>query len=114
MQNTQAPNKINISVRMPPHLREELRREALTEETTLGEYIRAQAAGLRGRRVTARAAFTQAQVRRAIAVARKEGLPICGIRPDGTVITHMPDGAVAPSVAAGQDGPSSEWEDFTA
>jgi hypothetical protein len=61
-----------------------------------------------------RAAFTQAQVRRAIAAARKEGLPIWGIRPDGTIITHMAAERVAPSVAPERDGLSSEWEDFKA
>jgi hypothetical protein len=32
--------------------------------------------------------FTQAQVKRAIAAAKKAGLRIIGIRPDGTIIVH--------------------------
>jgi hypothetical protein len=34
------PHKVNISVRMPRRLRDELRREAAVEEMPLGEYIR--------------------------------------------------------------------------
>jgi hypothetical protein len=41
MHTEQPPHKINICVRLPPRLRDELRREAMAEETTFGEYIRA-------------------------------------------------------------------------
>jgi hypothetical protein len=64
--------------------------------------------------VTARAAFTQAQVRRAIAAARKEGFEPCGIRSDGTVLIKRLEDRVASSVMPEQDGSSSDWEDFKA
>lgn len=37
------------------------------------------------------ASFTQAQIRRCIAAARKEGMRIVGIRPDGVVIVNDGD-----------------------
>lgn len=59
--------------------------------------------------------FTQASLRRAIAAARKEGLRIAGIRPDGTLI--LGDGAEAPLADIGPDGQPlapSKWEDVEA
>ena len=38
--------------------------------------------------MTKRATATQAQVRRMIQAARREGLRIAGIKPDGTVVTY--------------------------
>jgi hypothetical protein len=40
--------------------------------------------------MTSRAVATEAQIRRAIKAAQKEGLPIAGIRPDGTIIIGEP------------------------
>jgi hypothetical protein len=55
-------------------------------------------------------------IRRAIAAARKEGLPIAAttVAPDGTVTIHHQ--GVAPPVVPAQDmvSASSEWEDFEA
>lgn len=62
--------------------------------------------------------FTQASVRRAIAAARKSGLRVRGIGPDGTVIVQDGDNGPAEvhdSVVRGQAGaPSSKWEDAEA
>jgi hypothetical protein len=38
--------------------------------------------------MTKRVAFTQAQVRRTIQAARREGLRVAGIKPDGTVVVY--------------------------
>jgi hypothetical protein len=61
--------------------------------------------------------FTQASLRRTIAAARKEGLRIVGIRPDGTVITKDGDNP-EPNVAAIEtdyDTASiSKWRDVQA
>jgi hypothetical protein len=38
--------------------------------------------------MTKRSTFTQAQVRRIIKAALREGLRVTGIKPDGTVIVH--------------------------
>jgi hypothetical protein len=50
--------------------------------------------------------FTQAAVRRAIAAARKEGLHVLCIRPDGTVVvgeSPIKLSDVAPTAPASQD-----------
>jgi hypothetical protein len=64
--------------------------------------------------MTARPPFTQAQVRRAIAAARKEGLRVVAIRTDGTVLVQAITDPVAPSLEPPQDGAASEWEEFKA
>jgi hypothetical protein len=62
--------------------------------------------------------FTQASVRRAIAAARKEGLRVKGIKPDGTVIVQDGDSDAADvhdSALHGQTGErASKWEDAEA
>ena len=55
--------------------------------------------------MSAKAICTEAQIRRAIKAARKEGLPIAGVRPDGTVIIGEPAASLVP------DQPNSEWLD---
>ena len=40
--------------------------------------------------MTTRVICTEAQIRRAIRAAQKEGLPIAGMRPDGTIIFGEP------------------------
>lgn len=65
--------------------------------------------------MTARAAYTQAQIRRAIQAARKEGLPIAAVRPDGTVIIGEAVGLnISETVPSGDDATSSKWEDVEA
>lgn len=46
--------------------------------------------------MTRRASFTQSQVRRLIQAARREGLKIAGLRPDGTVIVYEGDNPLVP------------------
>lgn len=46
--------------------------------------------------MTARAPYTEAQIRRAIKAARKEGLSIAGVRPDGTIIIGEPSTSLVP------------------
>ncbi len=61
--------------------------------------------------------FTQASMRRAIAAARKEGLRVTGIRPDGTLVVSDADNAgvaVANLVQEGQSAASAKWEDVEA
>jgi hypothetical protein len=65
--------------------------------------------------MTARLSSTQAQICRNIAAARKEGLSVVGIRPDGTVLVHSDPNAIALSELPPQNGTSSsDWEDFRA
>jgi hypothetical protein len=59
--------------------------------------------------MTARLPFTQSQVRRAIAAARKAGLRVVGIRPDGMVIVD--DGETSLYRPPDAPGVSSKWED---
>lgn len=66
--------------------------------------------------MTARARYTQAQIRRAIQAAKKEGLPIAGVRPDGTVIIGEAVGQlIQPAGAEGQGSGAVRpwWEDMT-
>lgn len=66
--------------------------------------------------MTARAPYTQAQIRRAIQAARKEGLPIAGVRPDGTVIIGEGGAlSVQPDASEGQRQGQVRpwWEDMT-
>ena len=53
--------------------------------------------------MTNRAICTEAQIRRAIKAAQKEGLPIAGVRPDGTIIIGEPP-SLAPATA-------DDWSD---
>jgi hypothetical protein len=46
--------------------------------------------------MTTRVICTEAQIRRAIRAAQKEGLPIAGMRPDGTIIFGEPPSLVTP------------------
>jgi hypothetical protein len=55
--------------------------------------------------------FTQASLRRAIEAARKAGLSVTGIRPDGTLIVHEGMHAIADVVAVSE---ASKWEDVKA
>ena len=68
--------------------------------------------------MTQRLPFTQASLRRAIAAARKEGLRIAGIRPDGTVITAIagenPPIELVGGAASGKSEAHSKWEDVEA
>lgn len=43
--------------------------------------------------------FTQAKVKRAIDAARKAGMRVTGIRPDGTVLVQEADAPIAPGQA---------------
>jgi hypothetical protein len=58
--------------------------------------------------------FTQAAVRRAIAAARKEGLHVIAIRPDGTVVvgeSPVKISDVAPTAPVSQDDDADRvWE----
>jgi hypothetical protein len=58
--------------------------------------------------------FTQASLRRAIEAARKSGLRVRGIRPDGTLIVHESTEAIADDSPTDQAEMSSKWEDVKA
>jgi hypothetical protein len=63
--------------------------------------------------MSARAAFTEAQLRRAITACEKKGYRVGGIKPDGTVLVYVgderPEGlSIAPE--ATKDGKTS-WDD---
>jgi hypothetical protein len=61
--------------------------------------------------------FTQASLRRAIDAARKAGLHVTGIRPDGTLIVHDGDNPAADIVSLAPNGQPiapSKWEDVEA
>jgi hypothetical protein len=68
--------------------------------------------------MTQRLPFTQASLRRVIAAARKEGLRVAGIRPDGTLITvnagENPAIDVAGLAPTAESAPRSKWEDVEA
>lgn len=65
--------------------------------------------------MTARAPFTQQTVRKAIKAARKEGLHVHGIRPDGTVIVGENPPADLPIKPIERDNAEpSKWEDVEA
>lgn len=59
--------------------------------------------------MTARLPFTQASVRRAIAAARKEGLKVTEIRPDGTLVVTVDDGDNSPSPVVDRHDSNSKW-----
>ena len=59
--------------------------------------------------------FTQQAVRRAIAAARKEGLHVLMIRPDGSVVvgeTPVKISDVAPTAPETTDGADSVWDPY--
>jgi hypothetical protein len=58
--------------------------------------------------------FTQASLCRAIRAARKEGLRVAGIRPDGTLIVHDSADTIADGALVDQDERPSKWEDVEA
>jgi hypothetical protein len=61
--------------------------------------------------------FTEAGLRRAIAAARKSGLRVTGIRPDGTLIVIDGDNSPDEVVRLARDWQSaaaSKWEDVEA
>lgn len=63
--------------------------------------------------MTARIPFTQAIVRRAIAAARKEGLHVLCIRPDGSVVvgeTPVKISDVTPTAPEPLDDADSVWD----
>lgn len=65
--------------------------------------------------MTARAPFTQQTVRKAIQAARKEGLYVHGIKPDGTVMVGenpVLSFQVAKEIA--DNAKPSKWEDVEA
>jgi hypothetical protein len=56
--------------------------------------------------------FTQAKVTRAIAAARKAGLRVIGIKPDGTVLVQEGDAPIVPVEVTRQDAPAgTSWDD---
>lgn len=56
--------------------------------------------------------FTQAKVTRAIAAAKKAGLRVIGIRPDGTVLVQEGDAPIVPGNEQRQDAPAgTSWDD---
>lgn len=56
--------------------------------------------------------FTEAKVRRAISAARKAGLRVTGIRPDGTVLVQESDAPIVPAPVERQDTPvDTSWDD---
>jgi hypothetical protein len=62
--------------------------------------------------MSARLPFTQAKVTRAIAAAKKAGLRVTGIRPDGTVLVQECDASIAPDEVERQDAPvGTSWDD---
>lgn len=61
--------------------------------------------------------FTQASLRRAIEAARKAGLRVTGIRPDGTLVVDGGENsadAIVHLPASGQPIVPSKWEDVEA
>lgn len=58
--------------------------------------------------MTTRVVCTEAQIRRAIKAAQKEGLPIAGVRPDGTIIIGEPP-SLAPVASEDQWSNPAKW-----
>jgi hypothetical protein len=65
--------------------------------------------------MTKRVAFTQAQVRRIIQAARREGLRVAGIKPDGTVVVYdsgeNPLAPVDGLIGGSEDADAVRWGD---
>jgi hypothetical protein len=64
--------------------------------------------------MTRRLPFTQASLCRAIKAARKEGLRVAGIRPDGTLIVHDGAETIADGALLDHHKTPSKWEDVEA
>lgn len=64
--------------------------------------------------MTTRLPFTQLSVRRAIAAARKEGLRVTEIRPDGTLVVQDVDAPVAPLEPQEHNDRTSRWAEVKA
>lgn len=66
--------------------------------------------------MTARLPFTQAGLVRAISAAKKAGLCVRGIKPDGTIVVDNADGGVALAPESIDPSPDdlSKWEDVEA
>lgn len=64
--------------------------------------------------MTARSSFTEASLRRAITAARRAGLRVVGIRPDGTVIVDEGQGEHPLVPVDVIQPPASKWEDAEA
>jgi hypothetical protein len=56
--------------------------------------------------------FTQSSLRRAIEAARKAGLHVTGIRPDGTVIVSESREVIVNALSSEQTDPISKWQDI--
>jgi hypothetical protein len=64
--------------------------------------------------MTKRGTFTQAQVRRAIQAAQREGLRIAGIKADGTVVVFEGENPLVPvdrPITATDDLDARRWGD---
>jgi hypothetical protein len=64
--------------------------------------------------MTKRATFTQAQIRRVIQAAQREGLRIAGIRTDGTVVVFEGENPFVPvdrPLASTDDADALRWGD---
>lgn len=61
--------------------------------------------------MTERLPFTQARIERAVKAARKLGLRVKGIRPDGTVEVEESDAPIVPEAPAQQNAPANSWDD---
>jgi hypothetical protein len=65
--------------------------------------------------MTKRVSFTQAQVRRIIQAARREGLRVAGIKPDGTVVVYEagenPLAPVEGLMGGSEDADAIRWGD---
>jgi hypothetical protein len=64
--------------------------------------------------VTRALPFTQIGLRRAIEAARKAGLRVTGIRPDGTLIVRDSEGPIAEAPLIDQAETPSKWQDVEA
>jgi hypothetical protein len=64
--------------------------------------------------VTARLPFTQASLERAITAARKAGLRVTGIRPDGTLVVQDGDAPVALPEPREHSSAASRWAEVKA
>jgi hypothetical protein len=58
--------------------------------------------------------FTELGLRRAIAAARKSGLEVTGIRPDGTLMVHEPKEGIIGPLPVEEKQVAAKWEDVEA
>lgn len=62
--------------------------------------------------MTVRVPFTQARIGKAIAAAKKAGLRVVGIKPDGTVLVQEGDTPIVPADTQEQAAPAgTSWDD---